>query len=166
MRWKWQLRDDRKALIVTEEMKKKACVLNSINRCNEVEWSEEIEVGTYNGIIGLLHPNGKLKVLFIEEQITPTLTQEELCMLSEKECHIRNCILNEAACAACNGSKKDSLFGGHCAITDAGRSKSVRLKCSSNRWELNDVQTYEGYPFMMLLELIYKVSFKLKKGRL
>ena len=47
-------------------------MLNSINRHNEVEWSEEIEDGTYNGIIGLLHSNGNLKVQFIDEQITPT----------------------------------------------------------------------------------------------
>ena len=154
MRWKWQLRDDRNVLIVTEEMKTKACVLNSINRCNEVEWSEEIEVGTYNGIIGLLYPNRKLKVQFIEEQITPTSAPEELCMLSEKEFYVRDCILNEAAYATCDGSKKDSVFGGYCVITDAGRSKSVRWKFSSNRREMNNVQTSEGYPCMMLLELI------------
>ena len=141
-------------------------MLNSINRHNEVEWSEEIEDGTYNGIIGLLHSNGNLKVQFIEEQITPTSTPEELCMLSDKEFYIRDCILNEAAYAACDGLKKLNLFGGHCVITDAGRSKSVRWKCSSNRWELNNVQTSEGYPFVMLLELTCKVSFKLKKGRL
>jgi len=28
-----------------------------------------------------------------------------------------------------------------------------------------NVQTTEGYPFIMLLELIYKVSFKLKRGK-
>ena len=70
--------------IKPEEMKKKSHVLNSINRYNEVEWSQAIEVGTYNGVIGLLYHNGKLKVQFIEEQITPTSIPEELCMLSEK----------------------------------------------------------------------------------
>jgi len=50
-------------------------------------------------------------------------------------------------------------------ITDASRSKSVRWKYSSNRWEMNNIQTSEGYPFMMLLELIYKVSFKLQRGK-
>ena len=96
-----------------------------MNRYNEVEWSKEIENGTYNRMIGLLYSNGTLKVQFIEEQITPTSIPEELCMLSDKEFYIRDCILNEAAYAVCDRSKKDCLFGGYCMITNAGRSKSV-----------------------------------------
>ena len=79
---------------------------------------------------------------------------------------MRDCILNEAAYAACDGSKKDNLFGGYCVLTDAGRSESIRQTCSSNRWELNNIQTTEGYPFVMLLELIYKVSYGLKRGKI
>jgi len=132
-----------------------------MNRYNEVEWSEEIEDDTYNGIIGLLYSNDTLKVQFIEEQITPTSIPEELCTLNDKEFYICDYILNKATYAACDGSKKDCLFSGYCVITDAGRSKSMQWKCSSNRWELNNVQTSKGYPFIILLELIYKVSFKL-----
>ena len=83
-------------------------------------------------------------------------------MLSDKEFYIRDCILNESAYATCDGSKKDHLFGGYCIVTDAGYNQSVRWKCSSNQWNLNNVQTIEGYPLIMLLELIYKVSFKLR----
>ena len=46
--------------------------------------------------------------------------------------------MNEAAYAACDGSKKDNLFSGYCIITDLGRSQSIRWKCSSNKWELNN----------------------------
>ena len=31
---------------------------------------------------------------------------------------------------------------------------------------MNNVQTSEGYPFVMLLELIYKVSFGLRRGKI
>ena len=86
--------------------------------------------------------------------------------MNEKELHIRDCILNHAACAACDGSKKDELFGGYCVITDAGRSVSLRKNCKSNGWEFNNVQTTEGYPFMMLIENIYKISYKLRKGKI
>jgi len=44
-----------------------------------------------------------LKVQFIEEQITSTSIPEELCMLSDKEFYICDCILNEAAYAVCDG---------------------------------------------------------------
>jgi len=57
------------------------------------------------------------------------------------------------------------LFGGYCVITDLDRSHSIHWKCSSNKWELNNTQTSEGYPFMVLLELIYKVSVGLKRGK-
>ena len=87
-------------------------------------------------------------------------------MLSDKEFYIRDCIMMESAYAACDGSKKDNLFGGYCVITDAAKSMSVKWKCSSNKWEINNVQTTEEYPLMMLLELIYKVSVGLRKGKI
>jgi len=51
---------------------------------------------------------------------------ESKCMLTDKEFYMRDCILNEVAYAACDGSKKNNLFGGYCVITDSNRNQSVR----------------------------------------
>ena len=51
---------------------------------------------------------------------------ESMCILSDKELHVCDCITLESVFAACDGCKKDNLFGGCYAITDAGRSVSVR----------------------------------------
>ena len=114
----------------------------------------------------MLYLNSALKIQIVDEIIPSVSLPEELCMLSDKEFYIRDYILNEAAYAACNGSKKNNLFGGYCIITDAGRSTSIRWKCNLNQWNLNNVHTSEGYLFLMLLELIYKVSYRLKRGKI
>ena len=64
---------------------------------------------------------------------------EEMYILSDKEFYIRDCIMNEAAYAVGDRSKKDHMFGRYCVITDASYSWSVRWKCSSNKWDLNNV---------------------------
>ena len=46
-------------------------------------------------------------------------------MLSDKEFYMRDCILFESAYAACDGSKKNNLFGGYCVMTDSNRNQSV-----------------------------------------
>ena len=48
---------------------------------------------------------------------------KEACMLSDKEFCMRDCILDEAAYAACDGLKKNNYFDRHCIITDTGRNK-------------------------------------------
>ena len=91
-----------------------------------VDYSEELEQGNFVGIIGTLYSNGVLKIQMVDEPIQVVSIPEELCMLSDKEFYIRDCILNEAAYAACDRSKKHNLFGGYCVITDAWRSRSIR----------------------------------------
>ena len=53
---------------------------------------------------------------------------ESKYMLTEKEFYMHDCILNEAAYAAYDGSKKDNLFRSYCVITDSERPQSVRWK--------------------------------------
>ena len=116
-------------------------------------------------MIALLNSNGNLKVQHNKESDRIIESHEDVRTLNEKEFHIRYFIFNEAACAACDGSKKDHLFGGYCVITDAGKSQLLRNTCKSNRLELNNVRTTEGCPFITLLDMIYKVGFRLRKGK-
>ena len=136
------------------------------NLYNAVNWNGQYDENDYRGIIAVLKPNGYLKVQF-EESIEKMIDlPEDLYYLNDKEFYFRDCILNHSAYAACDGSNKDHLFGGYCVITDAGRTKSLRQTCKSNKWELNNIQTTEGYPLMMLLELIYKIGYKLRRGKI
>ena len=120
----------------------------------------------FRGVIARLNTRGVLKVQYEETEHREEMMPEEICGLNEKELYIRDCMLNYAAYEACDGSKKDELFGGYCVITDAGRSMSLRKMCKSNGWELNNVQTTEGYPFIMLMENMYKISYKLRRGKI
>ena len=153
-------------LLINDSDTKRVLVRSEENRYEEVEWNEGYENGQFNGIIGLLYPNGTLKVQLTQNQQKMYKTPEiRECLWSDKEFYMRDCILNESAFAACDGSKKNNLFGRYCMLTDAGRSQSIRWKCSSNQWELNNVHTSEGYPFIMLMELIYKISYGLRRGK-
>ena len=73
--------------------------------------------------------------------------------------------MNEAAHAACDGSKKDYLFSGNYIITYAGRSQSLRKKYKSNGWELNNFNATKGCPFVMSFEMIYVIGFKSRKEK-
>ena len=163
--WNWRLRDDQNVLLVNEGQEKKVFVKTLHNEYKEIEWRKEYEEGKFHGIIGILYSNGRLRIQFQQNQPQIRKVPESVCVLSDKEFYIRDCIMMESAYAACDGSKKDNLFGGYCVITDVARSKSIRWKCSSNKWELNNVQTSEGYPLMMLFELVYKVSVGLRRGK-
>ena len=72
---------------------------------------------------------------------------KEIGILSNIKFYIRDCILNEASYAACEGSKKNHMLGGHCVIAEAGNSRLVRKRCSLNKWDSNNVQTTEGCLF-------------------
>jgi len=113
-------------LIITEDQSTKAYVKTSQNEYQETEWKKEYEEGCFNRIIGILYPNGRLQIQFHQNQMKIRKTPESTCMLSDKEFYIRDCIMMESAYAACDGSKKDNLFGGYCVITDAARSMSVK----------------------------------------
>jgi len=139
--WKLILRNDNKVLIVQKTIEvKEAYVLNeNDNLYNAVNWNGQYDENDYRGIIAVLKPNGYLKVQF-EESIEKMIDlPEDLCCLNDKEFYIRDCILNHSAYATCDGSNKDHLFGGYCVITDAGRTKSLRQTCKSNKWELNNI---------------------------
>ena len=164
--WKWKISRDEKVLVINEETSKRAYVRTDQNKYVETEWNEEYMKGNYDGIVGYLYSDGTLKVQFMQNQPKIPKSPEGMCMLSDKEFYMRDCILFESAYAAYDRSKKNNLFGGYCVMTDSNRNYSVRWKCSSNRWEMNNVQTSEGYPFVMLLELIYKVSFGLRRGKI
>ena len=146
---------------------KEAHMLNEDNQTyNAVEWKGQYYDLDYRGIIAILRLNGYLKVQFEESKEKAIELPEEKCCLNDNEFYIRDCILNYSAHAACDGSKKDNLFGGHCVTTDASRSKSIKKTCKSNRWEINNVQTTEGCPLMMLLELIFKIGKNLPRGKI
>ena len=113
---------------------KEACMLNEDNQTyNAVEWNGQYDDLDYRGIIAIFRLNGCLKVQFEESKEKVIELPEEMCCLNDNEFYIRDCMLNHSACAACDGSKKDNLFGGCCVITDASRSKSIKKTCKSNR---------------------------------
>ena len=74
----------------------------------------------------MLHSNGALKIQMIEETKPNVSLPKESCILSDKEFCMKNCVLNEVAYAACDGSKKNNYFGRHYVVTDARRNKSIR----------------------------------------
>ena len=162
------LRKDKKVLLVQKlDGENEFYVLNETKSIyNAVESNAQYDECDYYGVIAILKSNGCLKVQFEETKEKVVDLHEDLCCLNDKEFCIRDCILNHAAYAACDGSSKDNLFGGYCVITDAGRSTSTRKTCKSNRWEMNNVQTTEGYPLMMLLEWISKIANNLRRGKI
>ena len=101
----------------------------------------------------------------IEEMQPSVSLPREMRMLSNKEFCMRNSILNEAACAACDDSKKNNYFSGLCVIADVGRSKSIRWKCTLNDQNLNNTKTFEGHLFLMLLELMHRINYRLRRGK-
>ena len=95
------------------------------NKYVETEWNEQYMKGNYVGIVGYLYSDGTLKVQFMQNQPKIPKSPEEMCILSDKEFYMRDCILLESAYAACDGSKKNNLFGGYCVMTDSNRNQSV-----------------------------------------
>ena len=79
---------------------------------------------------------------------------------------MRDYIFNEAAYTACDRSKKNHLFRGYCIITNAGNTRSLRKRCSSNEWDKNNVQPTEKYLFIILIELIFRISFNLRRDKI
>ena len=55
-------------LLINDSDTKRVLVRSEENRYEEVEWNEEYENGQFNGIIGLLYPNGTLKVQLTQNQ--------------------------------------------------------------------------------------------------
>ena len=55
---------------------KRVLVRSKANRCEEVERNEECENGQFDGIIGLLHHNGELKIQFTQNQFKMHKTPE------------------------------------------------------------------------------------------
>ena len=96
----------------------------------------------------LLNSRGVLKIQCQEIESETEETSKVSCAWNGKEFYIRDQILNHAAYIACNGLKKDEMFGGYCAITDLGQSQSLRKICKWNRWELNNILTSERCAFM------------------
>ena len=161
-----QLRKDNKILIVKKLKGNEAYVLNERNEYKRVELNNEVKKEKFRGIIAQLNIIGVLKVQYEEVEYREEMMPEEIYSLNEKEIHIRDCILNHAAYAAYDGLKKDKLFKGNCIITDTSRSVLLRKYCKINGWKFNNVQTTEGYPFVILIENIYKISYKLRKGKI
>ena len=81
----------------------------------------------------MLNSKGVLKVQYQETTRHIENRSENLRALNERELYVCDCILNNAAYAACDGLKKDYLFGRCYAIMGSGRSQSIRKSCTSNR---------------------------------
>ena len=123
--WKWQLSRNGGVLLINEDESKRVYVRTENNKFIETEWNEHFRSEYYDGIIGYLYPDGTLKVQFTQSQPKIYKSPEREYMLTDKEFYMRDCILNESAYAACDGSKKNNLFGGYCVMTDSNRTKSV-----------------------------------------
>ena len=164
--WCRKIRKDGKITLVDEGNHTKAYEALDMNAYHKIEWDEKLEKDECKGIIVALKTNGHVKMQHRETIETKTELPEELRTLNDNEFCIRDCMLNYVAFAACDGSMKDHLFGGYCVITDAGRSKSIRKRCKSNKWDYNNPKTTEGYLLMMLLEWIYKIGCKLRRGKI
>ena len=132
-----QLRKDNKMLVVKRLEGNEVHVLNEKNEYQRVELDEEVKEEEvkeeeFRGVIARLNTRGVLKVQYEEIEHREEMMPEKICVLNENELCIRDCILNHAAYAACDRSKKDELFEGYCVITDAGRSVSLRENFKSN----------------------------------
>ena len=65
---------------------------------------DEVKEEEFRGVIARLNKRGVLKVQYEEVEYREEMMPEETCGLNEKELHIRDCILNHAAYAACDGA--------------------------------------------------------------
>ena len=124
-----QLRKDNKMLIIKKLEGNEVYEFNERNEYQRVELDYEVKEEEFRGVIARLNKRGILKVLYEEVEYKEEMIPEEIYGLNEKELYIRDCILDNAAYAAYDGSKKDELFRGYCMITDAGRSMSLRKSC-------------------------------------
>ena len=109
--WRWALSEEQKVLTVSNASSKEVYVSEDEKACKKAEWSECCNEGNNRGAIASLNSKEILKVQHDEESNRITELQEEVCILNEKEFHIRDCMINEAACAACDGSNKDHIIG-------------------------------------------------------
>lgn len=70
------------------------------------DWQESFESMEFNGIIGLFNTTDVFKLQFMHDSTLVNQILNEIDTLSEKKVCIRDCILNDAEYAACDGSKK------------------------------------------------------------
>ena len=108
-------------------------ILINTGEYKKAEYNPQEEDESFQGIIGQLNSKGILKIQFEEKPFRKQEIPKDKCIPNEKELYIRDCILNESAYAACDGSMKDHLFAGYCVITDAAKSRSVSKYCKSNQ---------------------------------
>ena len=65
--WNWQLRENKRILIIIEVQEKRAYEKSKDNKYLLVDYSEELEQGNFVGIIGTLYSNGVLKIQMVNE---------------------------------------------------------------------------------------------------
>jgi len=86
---------------------KRVYVRNENNKYDEVALDDnEFNKDSFYGILGYLYPDGTLKIHLTQNQLKITKIPESKCMLTEKEFYICDCIMNEVAYAACDGSEE------------------------------------------------------------
>ena len=87
-------------------------MLTNEKQYKRITYNQQDEASIFRGIIGRLNSNGLLKIQYEETYLKKEEAPEDECIPNEKEFYIRDCILNESAYAACDGSIKNHLFAG------------------------------------------------------
>ena len=125
MAWRWKLSKDGIMLIIyKDDIMKKAHVRKEKNKFIEIEWNDQFASKKCDRIVRNLCPDMTLKMQFAQNQPKILKYPERECVLSDKEFRMQDCMLNKAAYAACNGSKKNNIFRGYCTMTDSNRNIS------------------------------------------